>query len=268
MPDPQLPPNQDTPASDPATPAPATLNAEVVDALRSVVDYVKAQQAIGNTSVVAETASKVGWTPDELQKMIDDSYAAGRPGEGVLKTVGTIVGTMKSDADIREGKREVAGLVNHRELGEAFSEHKPKFDAFLKQQGVSMAALAEPGRAEEVFKYYLTNFTDHHKKKRDLELDKARLDERKKVEEEMSLRTRRPAADSLPTGARTEGGALRSLVKEAIGASEEPSDRQFEIMRNFGFDDDKIKRAMKSHSAKTAMGTPLDFIIIRNEGGV
>lgn len=258
-PDPTKP---DTPASDDAP----DLQTE---AFKRVIDYIDQRIASGETKeeVAADVAQDLGWTPDQLIESIETANKEGNLGRGVLQATATLLGTVQQQTNDREGKREVASLMNDKKFGEAFEEHEKGFRAWLRSKNVSYGSLAEPGQARKNFDYFLKTETDYFEKENEKRRETIRAEERKKLEEEIGVRRRVPAPPSLPSGARPEGGALKTFIESSIG-TDEPTETQSAVMSGLGLNEEQQKRAMSVQAKKTAFGTPLDFVKTKNEGAV
>ncbi len=264
MADPTNPGTPDTQTqSDPA------VNTQILKALEAITSRIEKAEEGGASREEATRAAaqQVGIQPEVLAKMINDATAAGNPGEGIIRATGMLMATVAARNDEREGKREVENLASNKKYAEAFEEHGEAFKKFVIREGLTFNQLADPGAAAKVFDYFLAGNTDWHKKQRDKEIEAARAEARRQVEEELRVRRPSGATPSLTPGARPEGGALRSLVMEQSG-NEEATPRQTEIMTHLGLDEEKQKKAMKAQATKSAMGVSLDFVTTRNEGAV
>lgn len=251
----------------------------VVDAFRALTEEVRALKAAGapKEDAIDTIATRNNLDPVALAKQIDEAEASGvSRGEATMNAVTKVAGSMAAATLDRDGRREVAALVHSRSripgtkatLADAFSEHGTKFRSWLGANGYTYAQLADAERAENVFRYFINSHTDFADKQQEKELASAREEAKTKAVEELTARTPRPVAPSLPSGGHAEGGVLKRLATAALDASAEPTDDQAEIMSNLGLDEAAQKRAMDSHRKKTALGTPLDFVPTRNAAGV
>jgi len=259
--------DQDTQGSPDGAPA-APNDQEAV--FKKIIDYVDARISAGEPreEVTEDVAAKLGWTPDQLIETINTASKDGDVGRGVLQATATLITSVQQQSTEREGKREVSSLSNDKKLGEAFEEHEKSFRAWLKSKGVSYSSLAEPGLARKNFDYFLkteTNFMEKEQSKRD---ETIRAEERKKLEEELHVRKRVPAPPTIGGGAHPEGGGSLKSFLEATAGTEEATETQIAVMSGLGLSEERQKKAMKQHSQKSAFGTPLDFVVVKNEGGV
>lgn len=264
MPEPNQP-DQGTPGSPNADPG-----ATQAEVFKKIIDYVDARISAGEPkeAVTEDVAAKLGWTPDQLIETINSASKDGDVGRGVLQATATLLTSVQQQSNEREGKREVTSLANDKKLGEAFEEHEKGFRAWLKSKGVSYSSLAEPGLAKKNFDYYLKTETDFVEKEQAKLTEKIRAEERKKVEDELNVRRRVPPAPSIGASGHPEGGpSLKSFI-EATTGNEEPTETQIVVMSGLGLSEERQKAAMKQQGRKSAFGTPLDFVVTKNEGAV
>lgn len=262
----------------PVTEESKTPDPKLLDAVSDLISEVKDLRSQGKEEEVQQVARQVGWTPEDLAKMIDGAQEqGGTVGQGTAQAIQTVSATMAASMLDRDGKREVASLGNQKKFAKTFNTEKDEsvFDTFssgfrswLNKSQIQYSTLADPERAEQMFNYYLANHTDYHDKVREKDIETAKAAERKRIEEEGNLRGRKPVPASLPAGAKPEGGVGSRLVHAAIGSGDEPTENQTAIMDALGFDEEKQQKAMEAHAGKTAMGTPLTFVKTRNEGAV
>lgn len=269
MPDQEQMNTPDTPGSDNGAAEPNVGSGQEA-VFKKIIDYVDARISAGESKeeVTEDVAAKLGWTPDQLIETINTASKDGDVGRGVLQATATLLTSVQQQSNEREGKREVSSLANDKKLGEAFEEHEKGFRAWLKSKGLSYGTLAEPGLARKNFDYYLKTETDYLVKQQAKRDEEIRAEERRKIEEEMNVRRRVPPTPGIGSGAHPEGGgSLKSFI-EATTGSEEASETQISVMSGLGLDEERQKSAMKQHAQKTAFGTPLDFVKVKNEGGV
>lgn len=261
-------PDPDPTTSSPETTTPAPDPQR--EAFARILDFIeeRTKQGEPRREVEEDVATKLGWTPDVLRERANAHAKDGDVGRGIVETVTTIVGSVQQMSNERDGKREVASLANDKKLGDAFETHGSKFTDWLREQKINYGGLSEPGRAREYFDYYLKTKTDFFEKKQADKEAEIRKQEREKVMAEMGVRKPAPAAPSLPSGGRPEGGSLRSLMNSTLGASTEPSETQTGIMTGLGLSAERQKKAMEQQGKKTVFGTPLDFVKTKNEGAV
>lgn len=271
--------------SDPNNPNPSSLGTsgsdantivEAFNALRAQIDDLKAS-GVSKEEATETVANRVGWNPGDLAKQIDEAEQAGLSrGEATMRAMTTVASTMAASTLDRDGRREVSNLAHSRAripgtkvtIADAFVEHGTKFRSWLAANGYGYAQLADPERAEHVFRYYIGNATDFVDVQREKDLEAARAETRTKTQEEIAARTPKPVAPALPSGGRAEGGVLKRLTTQALNEAAEPSEGQAEIMAHLGLSEEAQKRAMDNHRKKTALGTPLDFVPVRNAAGI
>lgn len=242
----------------------------LIAALGAMTKRIEALESGGATrdDATAQVAQQIGWKAEDLASAINEAAGAGNPGEGFVKAMGVVMGSMDASTRDREGRREVSGLAGSRKFGEAFEKHERAFRKWLGERNVQYGAFANPGAAQETFDYFLKTSTNWYEEQSAAREIAARAEERKKVEEELRLRRSTPASPSLSPGARTEGGALRALVTTPNQSSAEPTENQTAIMGSLGLTEEQQKKAMETQAKKTAFGVPLDFVPTRNSGAV
>jgi hypothetical protein len=240
------------------------------------------EQGIGagkpREEAVEEVAQRSGIPAETLEKFFAEADEKGELGKAIVSFASTQTAALRQEMAERDGRRNFETLDRHKDFSEVlaetggekrtvFDEYGGKFENWMAKNRYSYAGLASGQKAAEMFRYFLVNETDYLTKR-----DEAKEKRRTAPPAESAGGGRRtPSSPSLRPGAQPEGGVGPRLVSGMLGGDlgeVEASPEQNALMDAFGFDEERKKSAMASQAKKTRLGTPLDFVTVKNEGGV
>lgn len=256
---------------DPASTASDGHMGAMADAVKTLANAVTAleKQGVSREAARTQVAEQAGLKREDLEKFINDADQAGNIGRGVIQVAETMATNLRAETLDREGRREVDALANTKEFQETFEkdgktvfeQYEGDFHKWMQANNYNYGALSSRSKASELFRYFLINQTDYRSKHDDA------IRKAEKATHPAPNPTA-PTSPSLRPGAAPEGGIGPRLLAGVQLGEEGLSANQEAVMDAFGLSKDQKAHAAKVRATKTAMGTPIDFVTTKNEGGV